>query len=144
MNEARLQHDFVMWFRQKWPEYSNLLFMVHNEAKSKKEASYLKSMGLVPGASDLALIHPHYGYFIGIELKAPGSRHSKEHIEQQLNWGKQVIENNGYYLMTSNMDVLQRFCKFLIDYNPLRVYDIQTDELFFIEHQLKAQKTIKF
>lgn len=143
MQENRFQHDFIMWFGQTWPEYRNLLFMVHNEAKSKKEASYLKSMGLISGASDLALIQPNHGHFCGLELKASGSIHSVDHIQNQINWGRKVIENNGFYLMSSDMGLLKEFITGLVNYEVLFVLKIQTTELLKIERQFD-KKTIKF
>lgn len=143
MRENKFQHDFIMWFGQTWPEHRNLLFMIHNEAKSKKEASYLKSMGLISGASDLALIQPNYGHFCGLELKAPESTHSVDHIQNQINWGRKVIENNGFYLMSSDMNTLKKFVTCIVNYDIMDVLKIQTTELLKIERQFD-KKTIKF
>jgi hypothetical protein len=76
-------------------------------------------------------------------LKAPNSKHPRDHIENQLNWGEQLIDNNGYYIMTSNLITLKEFVTCLINENVLSAIEIQYEQLKFVKDQL-TKKTIKF
>lgn len=105
-SENKTQHTFIMWFGQKYPEHRGLLFEVNNNVYSLHHASKRRSMGMVAGVADLILVLPNSGKIAGIELKAPGSTHNKDHIRQQVEWGKKVVDNGGFYYITSNIDSL--------------------------------------
>lgn len=107
MNESQHQHSFIMWFGQQYPEHRGLLFEVNNNVYSLHHASKRRSMGMVAGVSDLILVLPNSGKTVGIELKAPGSIHNKDHIRQQVEWGKKVVDNGGFYYITSDLDHLK-------------------------------------
>ncbi|MCJ7802742.1 MAG: VRR-NUC domain-containing protein [Candidatus Marinimicrobia bacterium] len=132
-----------MWFGQNWPEYNGLLFEINNNPKNKAHGVYRKSMGMKKNVSDLILVEPKQGHTIGIELKAPGSKHSSEHIKNQIDWGKQLINNGGYYIMTSDLSTLKEFISDIIKGDYLSAMEIQYSQLIFVGKQLGV-KTIKF
>ena len=143
MREDKLQHNFIMWFGQTWPEYNDLIFEVNNNPKNQIHGTYRKSMGMKKNVSDLILIRPNSGEVIGIELKAPGSVWPKDHIENQFNWGKLVIKNGGLYIMTSCLDTLKDFVTCIMINDILSVIEIMHEQLKFVENQF-TNKTIKF
>lgn len=139
MLEAEIQHDLIMWFGQIWPNLRPLLFEVNNDTFSAKNAKYRKSKGMIAGVSDLVFIK----YKAGIELKAPGSNWPKSHIEKQLNWGHVLIENRGYYLITSDLGIAKNFLTCLVLGKFDEAIEIQTDCLELVKKQFE-NKTIKF
>jgi len=143
MSEARIQHDLIMWFGQNYPQYRNLLFLVHNETMSKQQGTKLKSMGLIAGVSDLIFINPKGGKSVGIELKAPKSTHKKTHIQQQLFWGADLINAGSNYLITSNLLHAKKFIVALLQNDIDSVEFIQNESINFVEKQFH-KKTIAF
>jgi len=103
-NESHLQHQFFMAFGQRWPQYRKLLFEINNNAYSLKHAQHRKAMGMQAGAADMGFISPKSGIFCGIEFKKAGSKHSKAHILNQLEWGALIKKAGGYYIMTNNIE----------------------------------------
>lgn len=100
MKEEIIQSKIVIDFSQKRPDLNGCLWSVPNRTLSLKDAMKQRSMGLIKGVSDLHLLF--HGRFIGIEIKAPGKRHKKEHIQSQWNWGRTIIKNGGeWYIVTS-------------------------------------------
>lgn len=95
-SEMAFQQQCVMWYHNQYPELRGLLFMVHNNARTKREGALLKAIGLVAGVSDLIFVYDGFAYFI--ELKTPTGYQS---IEQK-NW-QELIENQGcdYYVINS-------------------------------------------
>ena len=143
ITEDRLQHDFVMWFGQKWPEHRKYLFEVNNNPKNKVHGSHRKSMGMVRSVSDLILIQPVTATTCGIEIKSPNSAWQKSKIENQLNWGKGLIKNSGYYIMSSNIELLSKFASAIINNNIYMAVNAQNEAYKHIISQFK-NKTIKF
>jgi len=139
MLESRLQHDLIMWFGQIWPNLRPLMFEVNNDTLSAKNASFRKSKGMISGVADLILIK----YKAGIELKAPKSIHSKDHIKKQTMWGRMLIDNKGYYLITSDLGVAKNFITQLVLQNYDEAIKIQHGCLQLVENQFE-NKTIKF
>lgn len=59
-----------------------------------------RALGMLPGASDLMFFLN--GRFVAIEIKLPGSKHDKAHVERQLRFGENVKINGGeYYIIKS-------------------------------------------
>lgn len=143
MTEARLQHELIMFYGQEWPEYQKLLFEVNNNPKNEAHGAYRKAMGMKKDVSDLVLCVPHIGIFAGIECKAPASKWPTSKILDQLNWGKQIIEHKGFYIMSSNLNQVREFIIYLMNTDLKRATEIQSIALFYVEKQLK-NKTIKF
>lgn len=100
MKEKILQAKMVMAFSQRYPDQRGLLFAVNNEANSNRQAMTFKALGVFKGASDL--IYCLDGKLIAIEVKAPGQKHSRSHIMNQLDWGTRIALAGGeYYIATS-------------------------------------------
>jgi hypothetical protein len=51
--EARLQSECYLHFHNTCPALRGRLFLVHNNAHSKREGAMLKAVGLVAGVSDM-------------------------------------------------------------------------------------------
>lgn len=103
--EKILQAKMVMAFSHRYPERRGLLFAVNNEANSNRQAMVFKALGVVKGASDL--IYCSDGKLIAIEVKAPGEKHSRNHIINQLDWGTRIVLAGGeYYIATSVLSFL--------------------------------------
>jgi hypothetical protein len=109
MSEARQQYEIVLWFCSTWPELRGLLFEVNNNTYSARHGVKRTAMGMIPGISDLILISPETGMVNGIEIKAVGSVHKKEHVITQLNWGELIVNNGGNYIMSSNIEDIKLF-----------------------------------
>lgn len=142
--EDKLQAEIVLWFGQTWPQYQQLFFEVYNNTTNIRHAMHRRSMGMRTGVADMPLIQPNTGILCGIEFKAPGSTYSYSEIEHQINWGKSLIENGGYYIMSSDKILIKSFIEAII------INDIVAIELFqkvattYIEDQLLTRKTIQF
>jgi len=142
MTEDRFQYEFIMWFGQKYPEYNNHLFEVNNNPKNEIHGAHRKSMGMKKNVSDLILLQPKTGKMVGIELKAPGSNWPKQKIENQLNWGKELIKNSSFYIISSNMELLKEFTIAIIENNIFVANNLVTKSIQYIENQ--KGKTINF
>jgi len=92
MTEDQLQRKCVLWFHTTYPLHRGMLFEINN--KTDKGANR-RTLGLVPGASDLMLISP-LGVPSALEVKVNGTRHNVAHLKKQVEWGKLVAENHGY------------------------------------------------
>jgi hypothetical protein len=125
-----------MWFGQTWPQYRKLLFEVNNDTHSAEQANYRKSKGMISGVSDLILCLPNCGKMVGIELKAPESVHKVEHLKNQIDWGRNIVENGGFYIMSSLLIDIQAFIHDLI-------YDINSSRLVRPDIDF-TKKTYKF
>ena len=111
MNEIQLQSEIVRKFSELfYPKERGQLFHVSNERNSKNQAFQAKSIGVFAGVSDFLYMkkfHPRENgsestFLLGIEVKAPNTYHSKDHLMQQIEWGK-ILENCGgkWVLVTS-------------------------------------------
>ncbi len=141
--EDRFQHEFIMFFGQTWPEHRDRLFEVYNNPKNEAHGAYRKSMGMQKNVSDLVLQRPEFGTLVGIECKAPNSEWSRDKILNQFNWGLETIKQGGFYIMTSNMDLLKEFITAIMNNDIKNVLLTQAVALTFVKTQLK-NKTIKF
>lgn len=106
-NESQLQNHIVIWFSQRYPNLHGSLFEINNNPRSLKEAMYRRGMGMVAGVSDLILIAN--SKFAGIELKHPSTKHSKDHLKQQRDWGEHVEKQGGYFIMSDNAEEIKEF-----------------------------------
>lgn len=141
--EDRFQHEYVMFFGQTWPEHNYRLFEVNNNPKSKAHGAHRKAMGMKKNVSDLVLQRPVFGQLVGIECKAPGADWPRLKIRNQLNWGLETIKQGGFYIMTSDMDLLKKFTVALMNDDMRTVLFIQGQAIEFVENQMK-NKTIYF
>lgn len=141
-NENIMQHELIMWFSQKYPELRGDLFMIQNNSYSAKHGIKLRSMGLVKSVSDLI----YWGKLkAAIELKAIDSKHDKEHVINQLNWGKQRIEKGDFFMLTNNLLNAKLFLTLLIKEDAEKARLIEQTELYSLENRINISgKVIKF
>jgi len=79
--EARLQSQMVIQFSQRYQGKKGCLIGYFATSESAAQTSQKLSLGLVKGASDLFYIEN--GEMIGIEVKAIGSSHNRQHLIEQ-------------------------------------------------------------
>lgn len=96
-HESNLQIACVTWFRMQYPRLEKLLFAVPNGGKRNAiTAKMLKAEGVVPGVSDLILLHPNKKWkALCIEMKWGDNRQSK----LQREW-ESAIMKYGHYKYT--------------------------------------------
>lgn len=85
MTEAQLQSKCVVEFSQAYPDLRGRLFATFQNTINASQGSHMLSMGLVRGVSDLIYIDDQK-YIIGIEMKAPGTKHKASHVLEQCDW----------------------------------------------------------
>lgn len=112
-SESQLQNHIVVWFSQTFPHLHGSLFEINNNPRNIKEAMYRRGMGMIAGASDLILIANNV--VAGIELKHPTTKHTKSHLEQQLNWGKHIVSQGAKFLMSDNDEEIKEFICSIIE-----------------------------
>ncbi len=149
MTEQQLQHNLVMWFSQEYPQFRGLLFEINNDTRAMKQAMRRRAMGMITGASDLGFIDPLTGMFIGIELKAPGSRHDLKHIKSQIEWGHKVMEAGGMYLMCSELDTIKMFISNVVSGMNGREHEIRKNVWIEVLNKIeqaewKGKKSVTF
>lgn len=88
--EERLQHDIVMTFNMLRPNYRACLFHIDNNSSNIITGSRKKSLGVVPGVSDLVLLPPS-GKIVLIELKTETGALSKHQ-----RWFRDIVVSLGY------------------------------------------------
>ena len=105
-DEARLQAQCYAWAWNNCPETQKLLFHVENERSDGNmiDGARRKSMGLVPGVSDLILLLPRGRYHgLMIEMKTPIGQQSAAQKE----WQK-LVEAQGYlYVVCRSLEQFQ-------------------------------------
>jgi hypothetical protein len=99
--EQKLQAEIVMSFSQQCPEDRGLLWSVRNMTINIQDAMTQRAVGMVSGASDLMYFKDNC--FIGIEVKTPGSRHDKDHVQRQLDWGMKIERQGGLYFIVKSV-----------------------------------------
>lgn len=120
-SEERLQMDIVVKFSQLYPNKRGQLFHVSNERNNKIQAFKARAIGIVNGVSDLIFYEQHRdGNMISkaIELKAPGTYHKREHIQQQIEWAKQWRNNNGEWMLCRSVEQAIAFIDGELDFEP--------------------------
>ena len=140
MTEKKLQYDCVLWFGQNYPNHRKTLIEINNDTYSQRDAMRRRAMGMQAGASDLIFFHQ--GIFVAIELKAPNSRHKTEHIKRQLEWGRQIADNQGFYFIINSQKDFEFIINLTFD-NPLALPFYQHKFFANIDKKL-SQKTVLF
>jgi hypothetical protein len=117
MSELKLQSDISVEFSRRFPKMRGQLFHVSNERNNKVQAFQARAIGIIPGVSDFLFFERNHKRIhlieeldirlIGIEIKAPNSRHLVDHVRLQLEWGK-VLESSGgrWFLARSVKDAM--------------------------------------
>lgn len=90
--EDTLQMQCVTWFRLQYPKYEKLLFINHNNPRSKIDGARLKRMGLVSGVPDMTFLHRSVAYFI--EFKSSKGKVSPNQKEWQI-----LAASEGFYTL---------------------------------------------
>ena len=106
--EGRIQAECFAWFWNTFPQYRKLLFHVPNENDrcdgNAIQGAIRKSLGIVPGVSDLILLIPRggYGAFL-IEMK---DEHGTQKPAQK-EW-QSIVEAQGYkYIICRSLEQFQ-------------------------------------
>lgn len=141
-SEDKMQHELIMWFSQKYPEHHGDLFMVQNTSYSVKHGVKLRSMGLIKSVSDLL----YWGELkAALELKAIDSKHDKEHVINQLNWGKKRIEKGDFFMLTNNLLNAKLFLSLLVQKDIEKARLLEQTELYSLQNRIEAfGRIIKF
>jgi hypothetical protein len=146
-SEKKLQAELVLWFGQTYPDFKKLFFEVNNDTYSDNHRFSRKAMGMVAGVADMLLISPFTGRVLGIELKAKDSKHPSVKIQNQLNWGDELIKTGNSYIMSCDIeeikDIISAFTWQTGHFKRL----ISQNKQWINSHvipQIKSQQTVKF
>jgi hypothetical protein len=93
-NEAQLQQDCVIWFKNNHLNLKKRLFAVMNEGKNATEKL---GLGMTPGVPDL-LFYSENERLYGFELKLPGTSHKVEHLRTQAMWLLDVLPGRSWFV----------------------------------------------
>ena len=100
--ESRIQRGCVQWFRLQHRDLAPLLFAVPNGgARDAVTGAILKAEGVVPGVSDLLLMHPNKDYHgLCIEMKKAKGKQSPAQMAWQI-----AVEKAGYkYIVCRSLE----------------------------------------
>lgn len=101
-SEKKIQAEIVRAFSEKYPKKNGLMWHTRNVSFSAKDGMTQKALGMVPGVADLIIYEN--GILKAFEVKAPGSKHSKDHILQQIEWGEKIINQGGKYYFVRSVE----------------------------------------
>jgi hypothetical protein len=143
MSEKRLQSDIVRKFSELYPLKRGQLFHVSNERNNKLQAFQAKANGIFNGVSDLIYfelngldVSDSATFLIGIEVKEFGSRHERDRIVSQVEWGKILELQGGIWRLCRSVD--EAISCVNLDFKGLSISDV---EKLLTEQKTK---TIKF
>ena len=102
MSEEKLQSEIVRKFSELFPDKRGQLFHVPNQRAHKLQAFIARAIGIFPGVSDL--IYFEDDLKLGLEIKAPDSRHKVQHVEQQVKWGEILESKKGIWRIVRSVD----------------------------------------
>lgn len=100
--ETALHIAIVNFLRLTLPEDAVLWHSASGEVRDKRTAAKLKAMGVVPGLCDLFIFWNRQ--LIGIEIKAPGGRLSKEQVEMH----KRLVRAGAFVTVAYDIDAVAR------------------------------------
>lgn len=109
-SESSIQAEIVRWYNNsyclKTHSPRNMIFSVPNGGtRHRREAMVLKATGLLPGVSDLVIIHN--GRVVFVEVKTPDGRISKEQVDF-----KERVEVLGFmYWITYSIEQFKRLAE---------------------------------
>ena len=134
MSEIRLQSEIARKFSELFPFKRGQLFHVSNERNNAMQAMQARAIGIFPGVADFLYFvktdNPIGSFnrnisttIVAIEVKEPGTRHKREHIEQQLEWAR-ILENQGgtWRLVRS---VKEAICCTELDFQGLTIQEVE-------------------
>ena len=101
-SEDRLQQICFLWHWNEYPDQRGLLFHVPNGGnRNAREGAKFKTMGVIPGVSDLIFLYDGVAHFI--ELKNEKGVQSK----RQKNWEALVKAERFPYYIVRSLDSFQ-------------------------------------
>jgi hypothetical protein len=117
------------------------LWSTRNFTVNEFDGANQKRMGMLAGVADLIYFNQH---FVAVELKAPNTRHKKDHIQSQYDWGKSMVDCGGLYYIATTVEAFLHAIKEKPD--PLAWSKMKgLYHLKDIDHLLSSgSKTIKF
>lgn len=144
MGETRLQSKMAQKYSELFPNKRGQLFHVSNERNNKLQAIQARSIGIFPGVSDFIYFEPNFlrenvifgTIMVGIEVKESGTRHSRDHIEQQLEWARILESQGGTWRLVRTVEELISCTQ--LDFKGLTIKDVEK-----MLENVKT-KTIKF
>ena len=99
--EDQLQIKCINAFKFIHPKESKNLWSTRNFTANKVDGANQKKMGMLAGVSDLIYFNQQ---FVPVELKAPNTRHNKDHIQKQYDWGKSMVDCGGFYYIATTVE----------------------------------------
>jgi len=91
--EAKLQAECHIWYVNEFRGKPLNLWSTFNEGKNVAQK---RSMGMVPGVSDMLYYESWGRGLIGLEFKYPGTQHNVNHLMTQAKWILQVCDCGGF------------------------------------------------
>lgn len=148
MSEIRLQSEIARKFSELFPLKRGQLFHVSNERNNAMQAMQARAIGIFPGVADFLYFQKKPGfevngvdvkssiYLIAIEVKEPGTRHKREHIEQQLEWARILKNQGGTWRLVRSVE--EAICCTELNFQGLTIQEVE------IMLKNVDTKTIKF
>lgn len=93
-NEAQLQQDMVIWFKNNHLPLKRRLWATMNEGKNVTEKL---GLGMTPGVPDL-LYYGENERLYGFEVKLPGTKHGVKHLLTQAQWMLDVLPGRAWFV----------------------------------------------
>lgn len=121
MSEIRLQSEIARKYSELFPLKRGQLFHVSNERNNALQAMQARAIGIFPGVADF--IYLDFKLIVGIEIKEPGTRHKREHIEQQLEWARILESQGGVWRLART--VKEAICCTELDFQGLTIKEVE-------------------
>ena len=99
--EDKLQIACVNAYKFTHAKEPKNLWSTRNYTVNPVDGANQKKMGMLRGVSDLIYCS---NFFVGVELKAPKTRHDSEHIQEQLDWGLERIAGGGFFYICTTVE----------------------------------------
>lgn len=136
MSEIRLQSDISREFSVRYPKMQGQLFHIPNQRNNKIQAFQSRAIGIIPGASDFLFFEKNknstvYNFdefnikLIGLEVKEPGSRHSVDHVQRQVDWGKVLEREGGRWFIVTSVDIAMQVIDGNYNGGALSIKDVE-------------------
>lgn len=93
-NEAHLQQDMVVWFKNNHLQLRKRLWATLNEGRNATEKL---GLGMTPGVPDL-LYYGEDERLYGFEVKLPGTKHGVKHLLTQAQWMLDVLPGRAWFI----------------------------------------------
>ena len=105
MSEHALQISTAQFLRRALPTTAVMFHVPNGEYRDKRTAAKLKAYGVLPGVPDILVIYD--GRLIGLELKAPKGRVSKEQTEV----GEAFVANGMVWTVARSLEAVETFLR---------------------------------